>query len=391
MADQGLPIGFDNTSSVWDYMPQIGAMQVGQQNAIAQDNNAALQRAFQNSQDFEAQKRPIELGNLAAVGDQTRAFARHTNAQSTGLDLNNAFTGATQPGNIAKTNATNAVETGTAQGQLWEHAAAQLEAMPPNIPDYMKAIIVQQRLGLPNHPEITQGLINNMSNLPEMMRGMANKIYAASPASKTEALKERAAQQRTETQGSSSLAVAKESSAGKLAVAQATHNLDLILAKAESTGNFEAQAAAAGKRADLEASLASQAAREGDQAGANEHTDLANYYGKKAEAASSNALKKAAAPAGTNKPGAMNTAKFIGAPEASNPAAVTPTPNPMPMVPNPQRVPASAPNGTPGGPNAQFVAPPGAAMTHLISHPELAAQFDAKYGPGTAAAVLKGK
>lgn len=173
--DQALPTGFDNTAGVWENMPIYAAMQTGQQNAIANENNAALQRAYQGEQDFNAQKRPVELSNLMATGDHTHAQTGLLGSQTDAADLANQGTRATQPGAIAATNAKNSLSKMEDEGQLFGQIATRIG--DPKMPAFERARIVKEMLGdsLPNHPEIDMGLIRNADNLPKMFAQMSEQ------------------------------------------------------------------------------------------------------------------------------------------------------------------------------------------------------------------------
>jgi len=201
--DQALPTGFENTAATWQNMPMYAAMQTGQQNQIARDNNAALQAAYAKEQAFKEQTRPVELSNMVATGENTRATTGHTNAMTresgNRADLQEATKGST----ISSTNSKNEasdweakVKKGEAEGQMYGQLAGALKNLPPNTPDFVKAQMVQRALGLSNDPRVTQGLLSKGGDLADMLQAHADHIYKNTDEARKEASKEAAAAAR---------------------------------------------------------------------------------------------------------------------------------------------------------------------------------------------------
>lgn len=201
---QTLPTEFNTSSTLADVAPILYGNNVGAQTQYAQDNNDALQRAFQGEQDFEGQKRPIELGNLQATGDLTRATMGHTNAMTRASNLQSDIGDATKDSQIGATNAGNKTKMSDAELSQMENEggkmgqiAAHLKVMG-HIPAIVRAQYVQQSLGLPQ--EAIQGLMDNMPQLPDMLEGHSNNAFMASREARKLRMQEDAAQERTNTQ-----------------------------------------------------------------------------------------------------------------------------------------------------------------------------------------------
>lgn len=212
--DQALPTQFDNTAATWANMPMIAAMQTGQQNRIATDNNAALQAAYADEQAFKKQSRPVELSNLMATGDRTRSMIEHDKAMTRESGGRSDLADGTRAGQISSTNSKNEaldweakVKKGEAEGELYGQLASKLKNLPAGTPDFVKAQMVQQALGLPSDPRVTQGLLSKGNDLAGMLQDHADNIYKNTSEARKEAAKEAAAsaRQRENIQGQKEL------------------------------------------------------------------------------------------------------------------------------------------------------------------------------------------
>lgn len=157
--DQGLPVNFENTAGTWQNMPGMAAFYTGLQNQAAQDNIRMLQEAFAKEQAFKDQQRPIELQNLVATGDLTRANALYHGAQARLTGLNADFEQSTMPDKVSATKAKYKFDTdilpykqlqeqGKTIGDLsayvanpmvpaWDRAQKTAEIMGGNAQDYL--------------------------------------------------------------------------------------------------------------------------------------------------------------------------------------------------------------------------------------------------------------
>lgn len=201
--EQALPTQFDNTAATWANMPMIAAMQTGQQNRIATDNNAALQAAYADEQAYKKQTRPVELANLMATGDRTRSGIRHDDAMTRESGGRADLADGTRAGQISSTNSKNEaldweskVKKGEAEGELYGQLASKLKNLPAGTPDFIKAQMVQQALGLPNDPRVTQGLLSKGNDLAGMLQDHADNVYKNTSEARKEASKEAAAAAR---------------------------------------------------------------------------------------------------------------------------------------------------------------------------------------------------
>jgi hypothetical protein len=174
--DQALPTQFDNTASAWEYNPMFAAMQMGQQNAIAENNNAALQRAYQGEQDFQAQKRPMDLLKLAADTGLTNAHTGYYNGLTDETGLKNQLARGTMDSSISAANSKNAVSQGNDFGILAGQVREDLRAMPENTPSWQKAQYVASKMGITN-PDMVSHLISHADHLDEALSQINNEYH----------------------------------------------------------------------------------------------------------------------------------------------------------------------------------------------------------------------
>lgn len=190
---QVLPTEFNNTQAIWDNMPAFAAMQAGQNNRIALENNDALQAAYANEEAYKAQSRPVELANLVATGDRTRSGIRHDDAMTRESGKRSQLAEGTMAGNIKATNSGNASKVVANQvadalnnGELFGQIAAKIG--DPKMPAFERVRIAKTMLGeyLPNHPEMEQALLMNADNLPQMFAQASEQSRKASAAYRSE-------------------------------------------------------------------------------------------------------------------------------------------------------------------------------------------------------------
>lgn len=193
--DQGLPVNFENTAGTWQNMPGMAALYTGLQNQAAQDNIRMLQEAFAKEQAFKDQQRPIELQNLIATGDLTRANALYNGAQARLSGLDADFAQATMPGKVASTNAKyqnevdlSPVEKFLAQGKAFGALSAYVA--DPSIPTFMKLQKIKEVTGM----EDPERLLPMLPKLPQVFKAHSDFAFQQSDAAKLEAMKNTSAE-----------------------------------------------------------------------------------------------------------------------------------------------------------------------------------------------------
>lgn len=265
---QTLPTEFDNTASVWQNMPEFAAMQVGQQNRRALENNEALQKAYAGEQDFEAQKRPVELSNLMAQGDHTRAQTGMVGANTVGKNIDNEVADATKSGKIRSVNVDNQLKSMESEGQMFGQIAAKIS--DPKMPAFERARIVKEMLkGLPDSPEIDIGLIKNAANLPKMFADLAERSRQATSAYKTDQEKLRSSEKIAAGNNATSILNNRENiAAGKYANKSGAKANDLLTQVKAGKLGYEKAATAFQIMAELE----------GDPTKAIEYGKLASQF-----------------------------------------------------------------------------------------------------------------
>jgi hypothetical protein len=220
--EQGLPISFDNTAATWQQMPMYAAMQTGQQNRIAQENIAALQKAFEAEQAFKAQERPVQLQNLMKSGILTEAQARHADALSRASGLSSDRAAATMSGEIASTNAKNQGEV--VASEQAQHAmrttryAAWLEAGGNKMPPFMQAQKFMETFGVDQRHG--QEVLQNIPKLVQMIPQEARKLYQLSPAGQGVMIKEEGDTSRNNATIAANKSIAAGNNATQLQIAK---------------------------------------------------------------------------------------------------------------------------------------------------------------------------
>ena len=256
METGSLPTDLPGLDVLMRTMPMFGAMVAGQQTARAQENNQSLQDAFKTQQEYLQKERPLTLNEIVARTGQHTAQAGMLNQQATGQGLANDLTRATQPGQIAYTNATNTQKTTEAQagnkeaeGQLYGQLAAQLKGTLP----MMRPALVRQVMGdrMKDHPELEPFLTEHADNLPDYFAAMSDESFKASKAAKAEAQKLAGQQKVAEThvQGQKDVAVINERKAATVAATQVAGKLQAVHDAAEA--DWSKRGAELMRRADL--------------------------------------------------------------------------------------------------------------------------------------------
>lgn len=265
---QTLPTEFDNTASVWQNMPEFAAMQVGQQNRRALENGEALQKAYAGEQDFLAQTRPVELANLMATGDHTRAQTGMVGASTVGKNLENDTVRRTQDSTVNAVNTGNSLKQMESEGQLYGQIAAKLN---PKMPAFEQARIVKEMLGkqLPDSREIDMGLIRNADNLKKMFSDMAEQSRQATSSYKSDQEKLRSSEKIASGNNATSILNNRENiAAGKYANKSGAKANDLLTQVKAGKLGYEKAATAFQIMAELE----------GDPAKALEYGKLASQF-----------------------------------------------------------------------------------------------------------------
>ena len=239
--DQSLPTSFDNTSAVANLMPMYFASQVGQQNQIAQDNNAALQRAFVNEQAQKEKERPLTLQDMMAKNNFLAAQTRHQDALTRGSNLTSDQTQALMPSaimsgigkNVASTTQSQS-ETGYNQADIEGQAAAALRTMPDGPAGVAaKVKYIKDTFHLPNTPEVDQQLASNMDNMSGMLQAHSDQVYRNHPSVQAAQSKSGAEYERALLASGTQQAVAKTGadSREQVAATAATAKYETAIAK----------------------------------------------------------------------------------------------------------------------------------------------------------------
>lgn len=202
---QAIPTGQPDLSSLFQYAPALAYGQLGDMQRVANQNNQALQQAFQNQENFNQQKRPLDLQSLHAATGETNARGALIGAQARNQNLAGDFTQATQPGAIGVTNAQNKTKLSDEDikqlentGDLYRQAAAAsaLETTPWGRAAAAKKVLSAH---LTQGPELDQFLMKHADNLPQYLADLGGNIYGASRSARDAATKQEAEQKRAET------------------------------------------------------------------------------------------------------------------------------------------------------------------------------------------------
>src|SRR6266850_293693 len=392
MADftQPLPTAQPDLSTLFQYMPAIAAGQVGTQQRVADQNNSALQQAFQNQENYNQQSRPLQLNQTAATTREIGARGNLYNSQARNQNLAGDFTAATQPGAISAANAKNKTAMSDEEikqlenmGDLYRQAAA---ASATETTPWGRVAAAKKVLGdhVQQGPELDQFLMQYGDALPQHLADLGGNIYGASREARASAAKYAAEQKKIETQGESAKNVATIGATSREQVAETNK-----LAKLQAV--YEKAAMDSKNRG---AALAQQANAETDpqkKADLYRQADVANQI---------HAHDLEIAAQARNETGIV-TSKMIG--EEPPPRAPLPSANPGPTpVANPNPQPPGQPtrNEIPTGGVATMKPGTGmngnpipiAHMTRLMEKgPKDAKErenFNAVYGAGSAEALL---
>jgi hypothetical protein len=222
MTAQALPNDAPNLAQMFQYLPAIASYQSGAQQGLADENNQRLQMAHDAEQGHLALERPLSLAELAARTDQHGANAGLARAQTAGIDLTNRYTGATQSGRIAATNAGYNADDSVAglkkleaDGAMYGQLATQMEGMTP----WERVNLVKTALGdrLPQHPALEAGLMKNADTLPQWMAKLSRHSYEQSAKAQLAADRQAMMENLQRLKNSGALDVAEENAAGRIA------------------------------------------------------------------------------------------------------------------------------------------------------------------------------
>ena len=269
--DQALPNQFpQDLGTLFQQMPAIAAGQVGNQQRIAQQNNASLQNAFQREQGFLDQKRPLDLETIVSQN-------RGRDAQTEQLTLENAFKKETQPAKIEAENATNKGKVSLAElqeldnmGQLFGQVSARMATAPPP----MRAAIAKRLLEkyIPENPEFDNLLVSNADALPQYFKDMADNVFKMSRAARMEQMREDRELSKEEARFKREERIAQINAGGKV---------DAAKARSDAAAKTASEAEMVAKMGFEKAAVYYDAkASEAEQAG---NTDRAEMYRAKSD------------------------------------------------------------------------------------------------------------
>jgi hypothetical protein len=190
MADfqQALPHDYPDLQTLLEVMPGSAAQQIGFRQRTAEANNQALQNAFAAQEQYNAQKRPLDLAQLMATTENAKSQSRMHNASAIQQELKNDIESQTKQSHIQAILAGNKTRIGAEDiaqleqtGDLYRQAgaAAALETDP-----YRKIATVKRILG--NHvnqtPEFDRFLLENKDMLHQHLTDMGDNVYDATRA-----------------------------------------------------------------------------------------------------------------------------------------------------------------------------------------------------------------
>ena len=370
--DQSLPTSFDNTSAVANLMPMYFASQVGQQNQIAQDNNASLQRAFANEQAQKEKERPLTLQDMMAKNNFLAAQTRHQDALTRGSNLTSDQTSALMPSaimagigkNVASTTQSQS-ETGYNQADIEGQAAAALRTMPDGPAGVAaKVKYMKDTFHLPDTPEVDQQLASNMDNMSGMLQAHSDQVYRNHPSVQAAQSKSGAEYERALLASGTQQIVTDKQVQGReqVAATQAAAKVQSVIEKS------------LGSAKDRGAALRQAASKEPDPQKRQDLLGQAQYYDQLAAH-----LTEIAAQA-RNETG-INTSELFNQKPDGTPLNVTPPRNPMPTYPSgpapvapPQAVPA--PQGVPANDRS-----PTDALAKAFGEPTNFDKYEYRQGP----------
>jgi hypothetical protein len=360
----------DNLSSLFQVAPQMAGYMLGgnvasarQTEEVNRSNTLADIMAKQQTYDLNTQMNPLKV-------EQRRL-------ENTGLGLknendtyDNTIKRDTMGSTIGATNAKNQFETQAAhikQSEELERKLGEYARVATQVPAPMRGAAVSQMLagsGIDiNNPKIqawAQQLANDPNALAQTIETMRRQRVEMSAEFIKEIEKQKLVNQGHETttrmNNNTQLELEKKRiEAGKYDKKKIAEDFE---------GQINQQLLKASGSARAQHAILVRAATVAQQGGL---TDLAMKYGGQADAIRPQVEAEIASP----KPGGVNAAAMAGVPAQPSPNVAPPGWNPQ-MQPKPQG-------------NMQV---PAGAVEKLKANPALAAAFDQKYGPGSAARVL---
>lgn len=187
MTAQALPDQYPALGQLFQQAPLLGFLQAGDQQKIADDNNARLQSSYDMQQRQTEAMNPLDLSYRQGQIQHQAAQAKLMDAQTQGLNLGNLYTGETQAGRIDATNAQSATTATKSkadqleeQGRIYGQLSTRLQ--DPSLTPWERANIVKTALAdkLGSHPGITEGLVSHAQDLPDWMDKLSQESYSHS-------------------------------------------------------------------------------------------------------------------------------------------------------------------------------------------------------------------